>query len=161
MNNPFIPSKSQKDRMKNLYFFLLSAMLGIELFVGIFIAPIIFFPEKFSLNLPLTLAQSGMLMSEIFIKLGYLLIGVSAIGVFYSFWNLKKLLLIISFLILLLAGIFVFYFTPIILQAQSLGATDTQSFQQIHSLSEYAIKLIALLQGLSLYLLNKPKVFNF
>lgn len=161
MRNPFVSFKPQKNRTKDLYFFLLSAVLGIELFVGIFVAPIIFFPAKFSLDLPLTLAQSGMLMSEIFIKLGYILIGISAIGVFYSFWNLRKLLLFISSLILLLAGIFVFYFTPLILQAQSLGATDTQSFQQIHRLSEYTIKVIALLQGISLYLLNKSKDFNF
>lgn len=143
--------------MRNLYFFLLSAILGIELFVGIFVAPILFFPAKFSLNLPLTLAQSGMLMSEIFIKLGYILIGISAFGVFYSFLNQKKFLLLLSCFIFLLAGAFVFYLTPLILQAQNLGTTNTQEFEQIHRLSEYAIKIIAFLQAVSLFLLRAPK----
>lgn len=142
--------------IKNLYFFLLSAILGIELFVGIFVAPIIFFPERFSLNLPLTLAQSGMIMSEIFIKLGYILMGISILGVFYSLYESSKLLLCISFLIALLAGIFVFYFTPIILQAQNLGESS-QNFQQIHTLSEYAIKIIAILQMISLLILGRAK----
>lgn len=143
--------------MRNLYFFLLSAILGIELFVGIFVAPILFFPAKFSIDVPLTLTQSGMLMSEIFVKLGYILVGVSSLGVFYSFWNRQKLLLLIACLILLFSGAFVFYLTPLILQAQSLGATDTQDFRQIHTLSEYMIKIIAFLQGLSLYLLARLK----
>lgn len=142
--------------IKNLYFFLLSAILGIELFVGIFVAPIIFFPERFSLNLPLTLAQSGMIMSEIFVKLGYILMGISILGVFYSLYESSKLLLYISFLIALLAGIFVFYFTPIILQAQNLGESS-QNFQQIHTLSEYAIKIIAILQMISLLILGRAK----
>lgn len=143
--------------MKNGYFFLLSAMLGIELFIGICVAPILFFPAKFSLDVPLTLAQSGMLMSEIFVKLGYILIAISAFGVLYSFWNQKKLLFCLACIILILAGLFVFYFTPIILQAQSLGATDTQDFQQIHRLSEHTIKVIAFLQGISLFLLGNLK----
>lgn len=146
--------------MRNFYFFLLSAILGIELFVGIFVAPIIFFPAKFSLDLPLTITQSGMLMSEIFVKLGYLLVGISILGVFYSFWKQGKLPIIIACLILILAGIFVFYLTPLILQAQNLGTTDTQDFQQIHSLSESVIKIIALLQGCSLFLLGRSKTLK-
>lgn len=142
--------------MRNLYFFLLSAILGIELFVGIFVAPILFFPAKFSLDIPLTLAQSGMLMSEIFIKLGYILVGISAFGILSSFYQ-GKFLLLMACLILILAGVFVFYLTPLILQAQSLGTTNTQDFEQIHRLSEYVIKIIAFLQGVSLYALAKSK----
>lgn len=145
--------------MKSIYFFLLSAMLGIELFIGICVAPIVFFPAKFSLDLPLTIADSGLLMSKIFVRMGEVLLGVSIWGVIYSFWNRKALPLLLAYLILLVAGGFVFYLTPLILQAQDLGTTNTEEFAKLHRLSEYSIKLMAVLQALALILLAtaKPK----
>lgn len=141
--------------MKNLYFFALSALLGIELFLGISIAPLIFFPQKFHLDIPLNHFQSGVLMSAIFVRFGYLLLVGSAFGIIYSFWNKNKVLIVISLLILGFTGIFVFYCTPLILQAQDLHATLNEEFAEIHSLSEYLIRAIAILQIISLVLLLK------
>lgn len=141
--------------MKNLYFFVLSALLGIELFLGISVAPLIFFPQKFHLDIPLNHFQSGILMSAIFVRFGYLLLVGSIFGMLYSLWNKNKVLIVFSLLILCLAGIFVFYCTPLILQAQDLHATLNEEFAKIHSLSEHLIRAITILQIISLFLLVK------
>ncbi|EAI9960247.1 DUF4149 domain-containing protein [Campylobacter coli] len=143
--------------MKAINLFLLAAMIGIELILGIVVAPVIFYPANFIGEGVLSHFQSGLMMTQIFIKMGYLLIFVSIINLLfeiYSFikedmkFQIKFSKLILSILILILSLVFVLYFTNTIVELQNLGeqATKSQEFLSIHNASEVVIKIILLMQ---------------
>lgn len=142
--------------MRVFYQFLLASLIGVELTLGILVAPIIFYPQKVGVIDTLSQFQSGLMMGELFVKMGYLLLGVSAFSLIFEFFSFKKhfLRFLLSLLIAILSCIFVFYFTDFILHAQSLGekATQTQGFQSIHKWSEWTLKLIVALQILLFFL---------
>lgn len=141
--------------MRLLYQFLLAGLIGVELTLGILVAPIIFYPQRVGVEV-LSHFQSGLLMGELFVKMGYILLGVSFFSLGCEFLSLKKQFFrfILSLLIATLACVFVFYFSDFILHAQSLGekATQTQEFQSIHKWSEWTLKLIVALQILLFFL---------
>lgn len=141
--------------MKKIIFFLISALIGIELFAGIVIAPTIFFPQKYGLNVPLTLFESGLLMTRIFVILGYILFPISLIGLLYALVQKNKILLAAMFVIASLASLFVFYFAPFILESQALGelATQNKQFAQMHTYSQWCLKAIIFFQFIGLILL--------
>ncbi len=143
--------------MKAINLFLLAAMIGIELILGIVVAPVIFYPANFIGDGVLSHFQSGLMMTQIFIKMGYLLIFVSIFNLLfeiYSFvkedmkFQVKFSKLILSILILILSLVFVLYFTNTIIELQNLGeqATKSQEFLGIHNASEVVIKIILLMQ---------------
>ncbi|MCR6573474.1 DUF4149 domain-containing protein [Campylobacter insulaenigrae] len=153
--------------MKAVYLFLLASLIGIEISIGVLLAPTIFYPEKFIGEGVLTHFQSGLLMTNIFIKFNYVLLGVSVLSILveifsfknkhYSFKiNFSKFML--SLIILALSLLFVFYFSAYVLQAQNLGeeATQTQEFIKIHGASEVVMKIIMFSQ-LALFFLNFKK----
>ncbi|MCR6570836.1 DUF4149 domain-containing protein [Campylobacter insulaenigrae] len=153
--------------MKAVYLFLLASLIGIEISIGVLLAPTIFYPEKFIGEGVLTHFQSGLLMTNIFIKFNYVLLGVSILSILveifsfknkhYSFKiNFSKFML--SLIILALSLLFVFYFSAYVLQAQNLGeeATQTQEFIKIHGASEVVMKIIMFSQ-LALFFLNFKK----
>lgn len=143
--------------MKKIIFFLISALIGIELFVGIVIAPTIFFPQKYELDVPLTLFESGLLMTRIFVILGYVLFAISLIGLLYALMQKNRIFLLSMFIITFLASLFVFYFTPFILEAQALGelATQNEQFAQMHTYSQWCLKAIVVFQFVGLILLTQ------
>ncbi|HEB9308922.1 TPA: DUF4149 domain-containing protein [Campylobacter coli] len=143
--------------MKAINLFLLAAMIGIELILGIVVAPVIFYPANFIGEGVLSHFQSGLMMTQIFIKMGYLLIFVSIFNLLfeiYSFikedmkFQIKFSKLILSILILILSLAFILYFTNTIVELQNLGeqATKSQEFLSIHNASEVVIKIILLMQ---------------
>lgn len=143
--------------MKAINLFLLAAMIGIELILGIVVAPVIFYPANFIGEGVLSHFQSGLMMTQIFIKMGYLLIFVSIFNLLfeiYSFikkdmkFQIKFSKLILSILILILSLVFVLYFTNTIVELQNLSeqATKSQEFLSIHNASEVVIKIILLMQ---------------
>ncbi len=143
--------------MKAINLFLLAAMIGIELILGIVVAPVIFYPVNFIGEGVLSHFQSGLMMTQIFIKMGYLLIFVSIFNLLfeiYSFikedmkFQIKFSKLILSILILILSLAFILYFTNTIVELQNLGdqATKSQEFLSIHNASEVVIKIILLMQ---------------
>ncbi|EAH7350366.1 DUF4149 domain-containing protein [Campylobacter coli] len=142
--------------MKAINLFLLAAMIGIELILGIVVAPVIFYPANL-IGGVLSHFQSGLMMTQIFIKMGYLLIFVSIINLLfeiYSFakedmkFQIKFSKLMLAILILILSLVFVLYFTNTIIELQNLGeqATKSQEFLSIHNASEVVIKIILLMQ---------------
>ncbi|EOX4488714.1 DUF4149 domain-containing protein [Campylobacter coli] len=143
--------------MKAINLFLLAAMIGIELILGIVVAPVIFYPANLIGEGVLSHFQSGLMMTQIFIKMGYLLIFVSIINLLfeiYSFakedmkFQIKFSNLMLTILILILSLVFVLYFTNTIIELQNLGeqATKSQEFLSIHNASEVVIKIILLMQ---------------
>lgn len=149
-------------RFLNIYLFLLAMVIGIEVSIGVFLAPTIFFPQNIIGEGFLSHFQSGQLMTNVFVKYNYVLIVVSVIGFIYESINLKfdtsfykKISsFLLSFIVLVLALAFVFYFTDYILQAQKLGAEATQNeqFAKIHSASELVMKIMMISQILLFFI---------
>ncbi|MCX2682734.1 DUF4149 domain-containing protein [Campylobacter sp. MIT 21-1685] len=143
--------------MKAINLFLLAAMIGVELILGIVVAPVIFYPQDLIGEGVLSRFQSGLMMSKIFTQMSFVLVVVSVLHFLfelYSFFKnthkfqLRFSTLMLSILILLLSLVFTFYFIPTILSLQSLGENMVASseFQSIHSASEVVIKILAMLQ---------------
>lgn len=145
--------------MRAIYLFLIAAMVGVELVLGIVVAPVVFYPQNFIGEGVLSHFQSGVLMTQIFVKMGYILLIVSTVAILYegfSFFKkddgvgfrLKFSKFALSFLIFILSLIFVFYFSAYIVNAQSMGesAMQSQEFLAMHEASEVVIKMIAMMQ---------------
>lgn len=140
--------------MMIVYMTLLGLALGVELAAGAFIAPVIFFPQKYLGEGVLTHYQSGILMTQVFLKTNMLLciVGLFAFCSEISAWIRKKYHDVFSTIcmigILLLTSIFVFYHTPFIVEAQQQGAhaTITEAFNAIHKQSEFVMKSLMVLQ---------------
>lgn len=143
-------------RFLNIYLFLLATLIGVELALGVLVAPVIFYPQNIIGDGVLTHFQSGQLMTQIFIKYNYVLLCVSVISFIYESINFKfdtnfykKISsFFLSLIVLILASLFVFYFTDYILQAQKIGiqATQSEEFKQIHNASEFVMKLMMVAQ---------------
>ncbi|MGG7047767.1 MULTISPECIES: DUF4149 domain-containing protein [unclassified Campylobacter] len=145
--------------MRSIYLFLLAALVGIEIALGVFVAPVIFYPSSLIGEGVLTHFQSGILISQIFVKYNYILLSVSAfvflhdiVGLkFKECFHIKISAFALSAINLSLALSFVYYFTPFIIEAQALGEAMTKGnaeFDAMHKASEYVMKLMMLAQFL-------------
>ncbi|CUU69635.1 DUF4149 domain-containing protein [Campylobacter hyointestinalis] len=144
--------------LKNSYLFLLALIIGVEISIGAFLAPVLFFPAKYIGEGVLSIFQSGQLMTQVFLKYNMLLIAVSLVSIIYELINLIKnkedsfnfkfSAFMLSFIVLGLASSFAFYFTPYIVNAQSLGelATTTNDFANVHKTSEIVMKIMIIAQ---------------
>lgn len=149
-------------RFLNIYLFLLAMVIGMEVSIGAFLAPTIFFPQNIIGEGVLSHFQSGQLMTNVFVKYNYVLLAVSVISFIYESVNLKfdksfykkTSSFALSFIVLVLALAFVFYFTDYILEAQKLGAEATQNeqFGKIHSTSELVMKIMMIAQILLFFI---------
>ncbi|WP_096014806.1 DUF4149 domain-containing protein [Campylobacter lanienae] len=143
-------------KFRSFYLFLLGICIGAELAIGIFMAPVIFYPSQYIGEGVLSHYQSGQLMTQVFLKYNILLIFISSLILLFEIVNLKgsesfnyKIsAFFLSLIISLLAMSFVFYFTPYILQAQKIGAeaTATVEFVSMHKASEFVMKAMLLAQ---------------
>ncbi len=148
--------------MKAINLFLLASLVGIELFLGIVVAKVIFYPQMG--ESVLSTFQSGLLMSEIFVKFGFVLLAISLFNLLfelYSFFKdaakfqLRFSKLALSLLVFILSLLFVFYFSAYILNSQALGesATKSDEFKSMHTASEVVMKIILIMQ-IFLYFLS-------
>lgn len=151
--------------MRGIYLFMLAAMVGLELGLGAIVAPVIFFPPA-AISDKLEHFSSGVLMTEIFVRFGWVLLGACAISLASEFVGLfarcNFYMRFSRFMLALISGAgalaFVFYFTDFVLSAQALGAqsTATQEFASIHKASEYTFKVIMIAQALLFFLRLSP-----
>lgn len=135
------------------YFLFLGAIIGIEFAAGALIAPVIFYPAQFLGDGVLTHFQSGILMTQVFLRFNIILL----VFIFIA-WGFEAYMYKIgkkdlwTFMLLICVSIsaymFVFYFTPFILEAQKNGAeaTVTAEFAKMHKGSEYDMKALMMLQ---------------
>lgn len=147
--------------MRTIYLFLLAAIVGLELGIGILFAPAIFKANELLGGDILSRLQSGIIMSSIFVKFNYILLAVAAFSfIIEGFGYFKKQLgfrlrfskLMLAVIVLALSLLFVFYFSSYILNAASLGSVDTQAFAKMHQASEFCLKLITIAQLLLFFL---------
>ena len=142
----------------SIYIFIIAALIGIELSLGALVAPVVFFPQQIIGEGVLSHFQSGQLMSEIFARYGGILIAVSIICLVFEMINfnnnksqsfrLRLSTLMLTLINIILALLFVLYFTDYVISAQKIGAgaTMTPEFAQIHAASEWCMKLIIVFQ---------------
>lgn len=145
--------------MKKINDFLLAGIIFVELFIGIVVAPIIFYPSAIIGDGILSHFQSGLLMTQVFVKFNYLLLFVSFFNIIYESISNKLFSLkpILSLIILILALVFVFYYTANVLDIQALGVTDSKDFNDNHKQSEMIFKVMVILQLILFFTKKKEK----
>ena len=143
--------------MKSLmvvYLAMLGIAIGVEIAAGAFIAPVIFFPQKYLGDGVLTHFQSGVLMTQFFLKMNILIGFVALYSIIYEVqvWMMGKnydfLSFLLSFICVITTGLFLFYYTPFIIHAQQLGSAETvtEAFATMHKQSEWVMKLLMVAQ---------------
>lgn len=137
-----------------IYLVMLGIAIGVEIAAGAFIAPVIFFPQKYLGDGVLTHFQSGILMTQVFLKMNFV-IGVVAlfsiiyeVQVFMMRKNYDLLSFLLSIAIVVATGLFLFYYTPFIVHAQQLGSAETTTdlFAKMHKQSEWVMKALMVAQ---------------
>ncbi len=136
-----------------VYFLILGTIIGVELAAGALLAPVIFYPSAYIGEGVLSHFQSGVLMTQIFLKLNIILFASVIIAWAYEVYMLKfGTKDIISFFFVIFISIcaymFIFYFTPYMVEAQQHGeqAIKTKEFAAIHQASEIDMKVLMMLQ---------------
>ncbi|GAA9890827.1 DUF4149 domain-containing protein [Helicobacter pylori] len=126
---------------------LLGILGGSLITLGMMVAPIVFKAPSILPEFNLTLFESGKLMSQIIVRFNFLLGAIGFVVLLYeiiSFIYSKRSLvyLILGVAIGALCLLFVFYYTPYILNAQKVGEAAIQSaeFARSHAQSEWLFK---------------------
>ncbi len=131
----------------NFYIIVLGLSAGSILALGIFVAPVVFVPDPILGKGILSHFQSGLLMSRVFINFNYLL---SFTGFFILFFEFKaffsldkdKISFFIAIVVIYCIALFILYYTPYILHAQSQMQTETSGFASMHKGSELDFKIL-------------------
>ncbi len=131
----------------NFYIIILGLSAGSILALGVFVAPVIFLPDSVLGTGVLSHFQSGLLMSKVFVNFNYLL---GFTGFFVLFFEFKaffsldkdKLSFFIAIIVIYCIALFVLYYTPYILHAQSQMKTETSGFMSMHKGSELDFKIL-------------------
>ncbi|GAA7490246.1 DUF4149 domain-containing protein [Helicobacter pylori] len=124
-----------------VYLLLLGILGGSLITLGMMVAPIVFKAPSILPEFNLTLFESGKLMSQIIVRFNFLLGAIGFVVLLYkiiSFIYDKRSLvyLILGVAIGALCLLFVFYYTPYILNAQKVGEAAIQSAEFARSLAQ-------------------------
>jgi hypothetical protein len=133
------------------YLILLAATLGAGLYAGIVVAPVTFHTEQWLGGEVLSHYQEGLIMTQNFVRLSYL-VNVTIVAVFlYEGYKYKKferdtITQVATFFVLGTGLLFSFYYLPDILTMQMAGEAMTKSaeFASTHKGSEINFKLFSL-----------------
>lgn len=149
---------------KAINLFSLAALIGIELFLGIAVAKIIFYaPALTAESVFVDMFARGSLMSAIFVALGYVMIAISGLNLLYEFANLREnsnkmqkiSKILLALLNLALSLLFFLYYTRQIVQTQEAIMQGLQGvevlasaeFRAFHAQSERLVKVLEVLQA--------------
>ncbi|WP_279128646.1 DUF4149 domain-containing protein [Helicobacter winghamensis] len=131
-----------------LYLLLIGISLGAVLASGAFSAPTIFRAASLVPNLNISLFQSGILMTSIFVKLNLLLNFLAFFILIYEILALRvsgaKVAPTLGFISVILIFLFTMYYTPYILEAQKLGEDGiaNATFDAMHTQSVLVFKAL-------------------
>ena len=133
------------------YFILLGVTLGAGLYAGIVVAPVTFHSEIYLGSELLSRFQEGLIMTENFVRLSYLVdFTVLAVALYegfkYKTFDRDTITSVSAFLVIASGLLYVHYYIPQILEFQKEGEAITQSklFENTHFASELDFKLFAL-----------------
>lgn len=140
-----------------LYLWVVGATIGAIIACGIFVAPVIFKAYSFLPDLGITQYDSGILMTQVFLKLNNFLNFAGIVILIYellafNFSNKTNFIpLVINAINIVLIFLFTFYYTPNIIKAQAQGAsaTATPEFASLHAQSEWVFKVLLVLLSVS------------
>jgi hypothetical protein len=134
-----------------IFIVILGMTLGAGLLAGVVVAPTIFKSEVLLGTELLTRFQEGLLMTQVFERLAYLVNFLVVLAVLYEVIRFKafentRWSLLFTFLVASSGLLFTSYYIPQILEMQLLGESMTLSekFQNIHKASEWNFKLFSL-----------------
>ena len=141
------------------YIFLLIAVFSINIFLGVVVIPTIFNSEIIFKQELLSKFNEGLLMTNVFIKLKFILIILMIYIFIYEFIikfnNFKNdiLIIITSSIVLLTSYLFIGYYIPNILELQNMGEimTNSEKFISLHQASEINFKLLSCLLLILIY----------
>ena len=133
------------------YLVLLAATLGAGLYAGIVVAPVTFHTEQWLGGEVLSHYQEGLIMTQNFVKLSYLVNFVLIAVVFYEGYKYKKferdtVTQVATFFVFATGLLFSQYYIPDILTMQMAGEEMTKSaaFINTHKGSEINFKIFSL-----------------
>ena len=131
-----------------LYLLFIGVALGAIVAAGAFSAPAIFRASAIVPNLDITVFQSGILMTSIFMKLNALLNALAIFILVYEILSLRvsgaRIAPILGAISIILIFLFTLYYTPYILHAQSLGESGiaNEAFDAMHTQSVVVFKAL-------------------
>ena len=133
------------------YLILLGVVLGAGLYAGVVVAPVVFHSSDALGSNILSHYQEGILMTQNFIKLSYLIdFSVIVVALYegykYKMFERDKLTQMATFLFIATGLMFGHYYMPDIIHMQLAGEqmTNSQTFANIHKGSEIDFKIFAL-----------------
>ena len=134
-----------------IYFVVLSIGVGLILTLGALVAPVVFNSNSL-ITENITQFSQGLIMTEIFMRGNYILTFVLIYIVIYEGYDYKRgkrdiILNIATFIAIFTLSLFVFYYSPQIIELQNAHDTNSTLFDTIHKGSEldYKITLVALM----------------
>jgi len=134
-----------------VYLILLSATLGAGLFAGIVVAPVTFHTEQWLGGEVLSHFQEGLIMTQNFVKLSYLVdVTVIAVALYegykYKMFERDTITQVATFFVIATGLMFGHYYLPDILTMQMAGEEMTKSavFINTHKGSEINFKIFSL-----------------
>jgi len=132
------------------YLIFLSAVLGASLYAGIVVAPVTFHTEAIFGSPILSQFQEGMIMTEYFVRLSFVVTLSVIVAFVYESYKYKKgerdlLTFVALFLVIATGLMFSYYYMPEIILMQQAGEemTKTQLFLDTHKGSEVNFKIYA------------------
>ncbi len=134
-----------------IYIIILGLTLGAGLYAGIVVAPVTFNSELYLQSEILTRFQEGLIMSENFQRLGFLVTFTVLCVALYEGYKYKMLnkdvfTTISAFIVITTGLLYAHYYIPQILELQKIGESMTKSkvFENTHFASELDFKLFTL-----------------
>ena len=132
------------------YLILLGATLGAVLYAGIVVAPVTFHSELWLGSEMLSKFQEGLIMTQNFVRLSYLVTATVIAVALYEGYKYKKferdtITQIATFFVIATGLMFGYYYIPDIVNMQLAGEamTKTEAFVNTHKGSEINIKIFA------------------
>ena len=148
------------------YIIILATVLGAGLLAGVVVAPTIFHSEVLLGSELLSQFQEGLLMTQVFERLAYVVNVLVIVVILYEIIKYKafesdRWSLMTTFLVAGTGLMFTSYYIPDILEMQALGEAKTKSMEFIntHKGSEINFKIFAF-SSLALLILNLKKALK-
>ena len=132
------------------YLVILASTFGAVIALGAFVAPVVFNSDKFLVDVTLNNYNAGIIMGEIFHRFSYWIYAIAAFVVFYEAAQYKMgqrdaISFASAVTVIFTSLMFSAVYAPKILAMQALGreATQSDTFQNIHTASEIDFKILA------------------
>ena len=157
------------NALKAINLFALGSLIGAELFLGIFVAKIVFYaPVSMANGEIVDMFARGMLMSAIFQALSLIMVAVSVLNFLYELLALRENLdlkfkiskILLALINLALSLLFALYYTNSILEIQEgiiagkqgIEVLSSDEFRAFHAQSERLVKVLVIAQMLLFFL---------